>query len=532
MGITKEQNSKTYTINDLEDILDSLPSSIWMKDKDGRYIYVNKNFCDAMNRSKDEIIGKTDSDFGNEKMAHLFKNDDEAVLKQGLPQYTDTKITIQGKDKWMHTFKAPIKRSLNKQPAITASSTDITFQKELEMDKSMEISNMEQKLNRFLDTASDLYCIVKSDGTFEQVNHNFFKYLGWNEFELSNMKYQDLIHPDDYENSLKCRINANKNNILKGSGLINRYKCKNGHYKTFLWNWHSLKDENCIIMTGKNITSIILLQEQMEKLKKEIELETLKTSFFANISHEFRTPINIILTAIQLIEKTNSNDKIKKYIYSIMQNSYRLLRLVNNVLEMTKIDGGYNELKLTNCNIVTLIEDIVDSVAEHINNKNRSIIFDTDEEEIMTCCDPDKIETIMLNLLSNAIKFTNPNGHIEIKISLVPAKDFVLISVFDDGISIDKKYAKLIFKKFTQIDDLLNRPCEGSGLGLALTESLVRFHGGKIWINTDRAQGAEFVFSLPVKLCSQKCPSQINSKLLNANIERYNVEFSDIYNLE
>ncbi len=200
-------------------------------------------------------------------------------------------------------------------------------------------------------------------------------------------------------------------------------------------------------------------------------------------------------------------------------------------MDLTKIDGGYYELKSIKCNIVNLIEEIVLSVADHIGSKKREIIFDTTEEEILTSCDPEKIETILLNLLSNAVKFTKENDSIEVNLNVDSYYKNVVISVRNSGSKIDKEDAKIIFNRFTQLDNLLNRRCEGSGIGLALVKSLVDLHGGDIWVNTLFEDGAEIIFTIPIKELESKEISEFHTKTLNANIERYNVEFSDIYNL-
>ena len=523
-----------YSKSDLEDLLDGIPIALWLKNKEGQYIYVNKYFCDSLHLSKEEILGRKQSELATNYSDLLFEDSDEEILNNDSQQRSENEIFIHNTSKWIKSFRGSITRSSTGGKAIVGIFNDISIQKQTAINK---YSKLEHELQLFLDTASDLYCILNNDGTFVKVNSKFFDYLGWSDNELYNMRYDELIHPDDYQNSLLCRLNSEEGNTHKGHGLVNRCRCKNGEYKYIRWNWSRMVTDNRIIMTATDVTKEIQLKKEREELMKNYELETLKTNFFANISHEFRTPINIILTTIQLLLTMNKScscdldkEKFKKYCNGIKQNSYRLLRLVNNLLEMTKIDQGYCELKPLNCNIVALIENIVLSVADHIENKKRQIIFDTTEEEIITSCDPDKIETIMLNLLSNCVKFTKDNGLIEVSISHDYINNKIQVSVKDNGRTIDPKYSKVIFQRFTQIDDLLNRPCEGSGLGLALVKSLIDSHKGEIWVNTDYHDGAEIIFTLPITKCSTNS-STYTSKTLNANIEKFNVEFSDIYNL-
>lgn len=399
-------------------------------------------------------------------------------------------------------------------------------------------NSLEEELSLILETAADIWIVVDYDGTFINVNKQFESSLGWNISELKLIKYQDLIHPDDYENSLEMRNNAGNLKNYKGSGLINRYKCKDGSYKYLDWKWNYIESNNSIILTASDISEKIKLQNEKLELEKKVEMENLKTDFFANISHEFGTPLNIILTTIQLITVhfencciLNCKDKMLEYSKVIKQNSYRLLKLVNNLLNLTKIDEGYLELNLVQCNIINFIEDIVLSVADHIGNKNRNIIFDTTEEEITAFCDPDKIETIILNLLSNAVKFTDINGLIQVNLSLNKNHDKLIVSVKDDGIPINEKDSEIIFERFTQTDNLLNRRCEGSGLGLAMVKSYVNLHKGDVWVNTDFKDGAEIIFTIPLIEYKNINSNNIFSKILDSNIERYNIEFSDIYNI-
>ena len=521
-----------YSQSDLEDLLDAIPIALWLKNNNGQYIYVNKHFCDSVQLSKEEILGKKRSELNTDYTNLFFDKSDEEILNDDIEHLGENEILINNTSKWIKSFRSSITRSSCNEKATVGIFNDISSQKNNSINKYLKLEN---ELQLFLDTATDLYCILNYDGTFEKVNSKFFKYLGWSDNELYKMKYDELIHPDDYNNSLLCRLNSEDSDIHKGYGLINRYRCKNGEYKYLCWNWSRMVSGEHIIMTAKDITNEIQLKHERDKFKKNYELETLKTNFFANISHEFRTPINIILTTIQLLSvmDTNKNfntEKLKKYCRGIQQNSYRLLRLVNNLLEITKIDQGYCDIHLINCNIVELIENISLSVAEHIEPQKRQIIFDTTEEEIITACDPDKIETIMLNLLSNSIKFTQDGGLIEINVSHDYIHNRIKVSVKDNGKTIDPEHSKTIFKPFTQIDELLNRPCEGSGLGLALVKSLVDAHNGEVWVNTNYKDGAEIIFTLPIKQCSDNI-SPYTSKTLNANIEKYNVEFSDIYNL-
>ncbi|MBO0559290.1 PAS domain-containing sensor histidine kinase [Clostridium botulinum] len=292
-----------------------------------------------------------------------------------------------------------------------------------------------------------------------------------------------------------------------------------------------------ILSILRDITS----QKQVEKLQKDVEknIELLNesreynkliTDFLANISHELKTPLNVIFTAVQILDlykkDANSYDKKEQYIKVIKQNCYRLMRLINNLLDTTKLDSGYLKLNLVNCNIVNLVEEITLSVVYYAESKNINIIFDTDVEEKIMAVDPDKIERIILNLLSNAIKFTGSGGNIYVNIK--DCKDSITISVKDTGIGIPQDKIENIFERFVQVDKTLRRNKEGSGIGLYLVKSFVNMHEGTIDIQSVIGKGSEFIINIPVKLVKEDSEKE-NNVLYSPSKEYVDMEFADIY---
>jgi len=265
-----------------------------------------------------------------------------------------------------------------------------------------------------------------------------------------------------------------------------------------------------------------------------LEYEKLRIQFFANLSHEFRTPLNVILGTVQTMESNyisltdSENDLIlRNKIKVLKQNGYRLLRLINNLIDITKIDAGNFKLKLTNENIVELIENIVFHVAEHVKRKELKIIFDTEIEERYLCCDSEAIERIILNLLSNSIKFTAKGG--EIRINIYNRPEEVIITVEDTGIGIPEDEINNIFGLFRQVDKTFTRRHEGSGIGLALVKYLIEMHGGRISVSSKYGKGSKFIISLPVIYSELVQKDFKQNDNINDKIEIINMEFSDIY---
>jgi signal transduction histidine kinase len=256
-----------------------------------------------------------------------------------------------------------------------------------------------------------------------------------------------------------------------------------------------------------------------ETLQEVYQIDKLKTEFIANISHELRTPINILYSSIQLFEvnllKDNNIDKCSlSYLKAMKQNCFRLIRLVNNIIDMSKIEAGFLQLNLQNVNIVALIEEITLSIVPYAGQKLIEVQFDIEFEEKVIACDTEKIERILLNLLSNAIKFSISGGRIEVY--LCNNEEQVLISVKDNGVGIPYEMQECIFERFTQVKETFIRDNEGSGIGLSLVKSLVEMHGGNIEVQ-----------SLPNRKLESTNEEIIISKEIN--MKKVDIELSDLY---
>lgn len=257
------------------------------------------------------------------------------------------------------------------------------------------------------------------------------------------------------------------------------------------------------------------------------------TNFLPNLIHEFKTPLNIIFSSMQLLNKKIDNedlssDNLKRYLNIINQNSYRMLKLVNNIVDDSKIDVGHDELNLINYDIVYFIESICESIDSFIKLNDMTLIFDTDIEELILAFDMEKIERIILNLISNAIKFRKQQSG-EILVKLQSSKDFVTISVRDNGIGISKENIDKVFKKYVRLNDERSMIKEGTGIGLSIVESLATLHGGIVSVDSSFGNWTEFKVQIPNIVCDNNMEYMADSNNLG-RVEKIKIEFSDIYN--
>ncbi len=287
-------------------------------------------------------------------------------------------------------------------------------------------------------------------------------------------------------------------------------------------------------VNGKNtVVNIYYLNEYfilIFNMDYDLEDNKLKLDFFVNISHELRTPVNLISSTIQLIKLNLKNlskedeNIISKYIDIMESNSMRLIRLINNLIDSTKIDAGFVKFTPINADIIKFVEDVCDSVVDYVDFNKMNLIFDTDREEEIVLFDPDIIERILLNLLSNAVKFNKVDG--TIYVNLYTKDDEIRITVRDEGIGIPKEKLSSIFKRFEQIQTKNKIEKQGSGIGLYLVKSLVTLHGGNIKVESKVNEGSKFIVTIPKKVLENGEELVIGEKE-KAN-RKVNIEFSDI----
>lgn len=269
--------------------------------------------------------------------------------------------------------------------------------------------------------------------------------------------------------------------------------------------------------------------EEMTRLKDKAEqINKMKDSLMNNISHELRTPVTVIASSSQLIEKIcdkkiEGNKDVIRNANIISQNSYRLMRLINNVIDISNAESDYLTIDKENIEVIGFIEDVVMSVVPFANKKELELVFDTEIEELIMAVDINKLDRIILNLLSNAIKFTNNSGQISVYVS--SQNDTLKIEVKDTGIGINKEKLNIIFDKFTQIDTELTRLNEGSGIGLAVVKTFVCLCGGKLTVNSEVGVGSTFIVELPITLIENKDVKYI----VDRNTVNTKSELSDIY---
>lgn len=246
--------------------------------------------------------------------------------------------------------------------------------------------------------------------------------------------------------------------------------------------------------------------------------------YLLNIIHDLRSHLNVITSAAQFMEHNYKDDKNLKCIEIIKRNSFKMLKLINNLTDSNKIKNNYYKLNKKNIDIVPMIENTISCIEKFASERNINLIFDTNEEECIMAIDPEAIDRVIMNLLSNAIKFSNENSNIYI--NLVVKDKEIELSFKDEGCGISKEEKERIFDRFYQGKN--NDNIEGSGIGLNLCMLFVKAHDGKIFLESEINKGSIFTVILPRKIEDHIETVKEEGNLINKN-QAVEIEFSDTY---
>jgi PAS domain S-box-containing protein len=370
------------------------------------------------------------------------------------------------------------------------------------LQKSQELN---EEMNNIIDHCPVTVFKWKNENGWpvERISENISQFgYSADDFVSNSVNYADIIHSDDLsrveyrlEECLKRNVPCfiSQYRIISRSGDIRWVEeqtlirsNQNGEVKYL----HGI----IVDITERKKAEDIVLQA---KLAAEAANQT-KSEFLANMSHELRTPLNAIIGfSGLLLEKTmgDINDKQERYINNVMTGGKHLLNLINNILDISKIESGKMELYYETFLISELISDVVTLVNPLTIKKRIEITTDIDERLSLITADKTKTKQILYNLLSNAIKFTDENGTIYIK--AIFEDELLQICVKDSGIGIDEKDIEKLFHPFQQIDSAASRNYQGTGLGLALAKNFVEMHGGNIWVSSEMGKGSVFTFTIP-----------------------------------
>ena len=273
------------------------------------------------------------------------------------------------------------------------------------------------------------------------------------------------------------------------------------------------------------------LEEKLAELKRKSEEDEIKKELLANISHEFKTPVNVIYSAIQMQDlkrDCNDIDEILKFNSIIKQNCYRLIRLIDNFIDSSKLTEQDYKLKLKCLNIVSIVENTTMSILSYAEMRGIEVVFDTEEEEFFVLADKDLIERGILNILSNSIKYNKENGMINVFVRA--REENIIVEIQDTGIGIPKEKQKYIFNRYERIKASKGAYKEGSGLGLNIVKEIVNKFNGEIKLESKEGVGTKITLIIPKVEYDEEIYEAYydDFNLKNDIMQKVDLEMSDI----
>jgi PAS domain S-box-containing protein len=346
-----------------------------------------------------------------------------------------------------------------------------------------ERERVEHDRDRFFSLSLDMLCISDMDGYFQQLNPAWEKTLGFSLEELTARPFLDFVHPDDQELTVR---EASK---LRLGGVTvdfeNRYRTRDGSYRWLSWRAVGVPDLGLIYSMARDI----------DERKK---VEQMKTDFVSVVSHELRTPLTSIRGSLGLLAGGVAGqlpEKVRPLVEIASKNSDRLVRLINDILDIEKIESGQMGFRFVPLELMPLIEQGIEANRAYAQPFGVEMHVSGELPGVRVWADADRLLQVLANLLSNAIKFSPPNGVVEV--SVTRQGDRLRVAVTDHGRGVPAEFQPRIFEKFAQADASSTRQKGGTGLGLSISKAIVERHGGAIGFYSVPGEATTFFFDLP-----------------------------------
>lgn len=488
-------------------LLDNLPAIAWFKDINGVYLSINQAFCDLNNRDFKQIIGKTDHDIWYDKLANSVLQEDFKIITQSKTiNYEIEFVNNEGRKYLLDIFKTPVFDQNKNIVGTTGYATDISIKKKNELDLKTEKIYFENLFNN----SPEAIAIADINSNVLRINKQFTKMFQFSEEEIIGRNIDELISDEndvEFAHSITQQIQFGKNSAFEAV----RLKKDRTKIEVVILGVPLTLSDGSIVIYGiyQDISKQKAEQHELIIAKeKAIESDKLKTNFLANMSHELRTPLNGILGFSELLLSEDLNEEVMEMVQSVYQSGNRLLETINSILDISIIEANKLNINIKEENIAEIIQETIKKYLPKSEEKNIQIIFDFKGKAIINT-DKKIFGNIVNRLLDNALKYTK-KGSVKINLSKESSdnKSFLVLTISDTGIGIEKENFEKIFQYFSQVSEGYTRAYEGSGLGLSITKHYVEILEGTISLESILNVGSCFTVKIPIK----------ESDILNFNI--------------
>lgn len=483
-------------------IIENQPGLLWLKDRDGSFLAVNEAFAISCGLSNKELlVGKTDWDIWPKELANQYVNDDRKVMESRKSKIVEELIADKGLNKWFETFKTPILNNDGEVIGTTGFSRDITERKQAEETIKQVTARLKLATSVGGIGVWD-YDVENGSLVWDAQMFNLYGIKSAN-FPGAYEAWLNGVHPSDRE-----RGNAEIQMAIRGEKEFNtefRVVWPDGsiHHIRALSIVQRDETGKALHMIGTNwdITEQKRNEEALIRAKLEAEMANkAKSEFLANMSHEIRTPMNAILGFSEALYYKLESKQHQKMVKSVVSSGNLLLSLLNDILDLSKIEAGKLEINYQPADLTASLQELTSLFAEKATSKGIALNcqFSPDFPQSLII-DELRVRQILFNLIGNAIKFTH-EGKVETRLIFIPNSESsgsLQIEVEDTGIGIREDQQEIIFEAFRQQSGQSNRAYGGTGLGLAITKRLVEIMNGTITLKSAEGKGSMFTVLFP-----------------------------------
>ncbi len=522
--VTSQKKKLSQTQKRFNSVVQTQKEMICRFEPDTTLTFVNEAYCKQFDMEEENLLGKKFIELIPED-AHSDVFDKIENLTPENPTRTYSHQVIYGENNTAYQEWTDYGIFDKKGNIIEIQSVgrDITAEKKAAKKLKLTNEELEKAKNRYkglVESQNDLIVRVDTQNRFTYVNDAYCSTFGKSREEILGNSFQPLIHPDDLEKTMKA---------MEGLAeppyriyVEQRAQTVDG-WRWIAWEDNAIRNNEGEITeiqgVGRDITELKRAQKNAEKANK------MKSLFLANISHEIRTPLNVIIGFTEILEKEELDQEYKKYLNSIKIAGDSLLSLINDILDISKIESDVFEVKNEYINIKETADEVKSLLKENIAAKKLEFKLELYSENILISFDRDIIRRVLINLINNAVKFTD-KGYVKLTLSLedIDKQNELVdlkIMVEDTGIGISKDKQEDVFEPFTQISGSKLKQ-KGTGLGLTITRRLVEQLGGSIELESSRDEGSKFTMFFPERDFRKKTAPKKEIKI-DKNIGDYKI---------
>lgn len=464
----------------------------------GNILECNQTLADVIGRSKEVITGNS--------FLELYASDSIEAAQQTSSAFVETGEIIRqertlrradGSTIDVLLQATPMRDETGKIVASRSTWRDVTKQKEAER----ALAAQEALYRTLIEAAPQVIWVADADGQVALLNKAWHEFSGRTEAESLGTRWAEALHPEDLPDVLaKWERAYNHGETYSGEC---RFQAKDGSYQTFIFIGTPVRNDSGEIINWVGINTNIADRVQAEIALQEAKdaaeyANRAKSEFLATMSHELRTPLNAIIGFSEILRDEilgTLNDEQKELVLDIHTSGNHLLAMINDILDLSKIEAGRMDLQLERFSIQEAVTEVNTIITALANKKQIQLALELNQDVTIEA-DKLKFKQILYNLLSNAIKFTDEGGKVTTKFET--SSSALLGSVTDTGVGISPRDREKLFQPFTQLDASSTRAHGGTGLGLALTNRLIQLHGGKMWVDSEIDKGSTFSFTFPL----------------------------------